>query len=151
MVCHFLWRRWWPFLYVQLYQFDLLYKGKTTENKAKKKDKCVQNPPTTFITENLLNKTFFLLLSLGAFSRKRNALTNTTAEERLTNSVDVLDSTSGEVVVEYKINSLKVDSSGKQSCADQNPNLSWTKTVHNVISLVGKSKWSNKPRSSLNT
>lgn len=56
----------------------------------------------------------------GAFSRFKNSLNLLT---RLTDSVDVLNGTGGEVVVEYKIDSLEVDTSGKQSRADQNPNL----------------------------
>lgn len=42
---------------------------------------------------------------------------------RLTDSVDVLNGTGGEIVVKYKIDSLEVNTSGKQSCTDQNPNL----------------------------
>lgn len=56
----------------------------------------------------------------GAFSRFKNSLKPLT---RLTDSVDVLNGTGGEVVVKYKIDSFEVDTSGKQSCADQNPNL----------------------------
>lgn len=56
----------------------------------------------------------------GAFSRFKNSLKPLA---RLTDSVDVLNGTGGEVVVKYKIDSLEVDTSGKQSRADQNPNL----------------------------
>lgn len=56
----------------------------------------------------------------GAFSRFKNSLKPLA---RLTDSVDVLNGTGGEVVVKYQIDSLEVDTSGKQSRADQNPNL----------------------------
>lgn len=55
--------------------------------------------------------------------------------DSLTDSVDVLHGTGGKVIVKYKINSLEVDASGEQSRANQNPNLPWTKTVDNVVSL----------------
>lgn len=58
---------------------------------------------------------------------------------KLTNSVDVLYSAGGEVVVQHKVNSFKVDSSGEQSRADQHPNLTRAKTIHYVVPLKEKS------------
>lgn len=58
---------------------------------------------------------------------------------KLTDSMDVLHSAGGEVVVQHKVDSFEVDSSGEQSCANQHPNLTGAETVHYVVPLKQKS------------
>lgn len=60
---------------------------------------------------------------------------NLTVEDQLTDAVDVLHRAGGEVIVEHDVDAFEVDSSGKQSCADQNPDLPGAKTVHHVVPL----------------
>lgn len=64
----------------------------------------------------------------------------------LTNSVDVLYSAGGEVVVQHKVNSFEVDSSGEQGRADQHPNLTRPKTIYYIVPLKEK-----KPQMKINT
>lgn len=52
--------------------------------------------------------------------------------------MDVLNSAGGEVVVQHKVNSFKVDSSGEQGRADQHPNLTWAKTIYYIVPLKDK-------------
>lgn len=54
--------------------------------------------------------------------------------------MDVLHSAGREVVVEYEVYAFEVNSSGKQSGADQHPNLPGAETVHHVVSLTHRSK-----------
>lgn len=56
-----------------------------------------------------------------------------------TDPVDVLHSAGGEVVVQDEVDAFEVDSSGEQSCADQDPNLPRAEAVHYVVPLKHRS------------
>lgn len=49
--------------------------------------------------------------------------------------MDVLDGSSWEVVVDDEVDAFEVNSSSQKSSADQHPDLPWTETGNNIVSL----------------
>lgn len=96
---------------------------------GKKNKKCIKRQQKiTANTDNMIGWLFLIIIQSIIWIKPINTLT-------LTYSVDVLHSTGGEVVVEYKVDAFKVDSSGEQRRADQHPNLTGAETVDNVVPL----------------
>lgn len=154
VVYHFLWRRWWPSPDVQLYQCDLRNRRTHTGTGEQTGRKRGVHQTAHVQTWRLMHCSHFVAMSdviyvvvfvlLLMWNRVLSWDARHISQEyfyhdhctfKLTDSVDVLHSAGGEVVVQHEVDSFEVDSSGEQSRADQHPNLTRAKTAHYVVPL----------------
>ena len=59
-----------------------------------------------------------------------------TCASSATNSVDVGDEACGEVEVEDRVDSLKIDSSRHQVCANEYPNIAYSELLHDFVAFL---------------
>lgn len=160
VVCHFRWRRWWPSPDVQLYQCDLTNRKTRTGTGEQTGRKRGVHQTAHVQTWWLMHRSHFVamsdviylvvfvlllfmwnhVLSWDARHISKEYFYHDHHSFKLTDSVDVLHSAGGEVVVQHEVDSFEVDSSGEQSRADQYPNLTRAKTVHYVVPLKQNTK-----------